>query len=249
VRLAEKERQAGALGRKVICPRCGAETFEHLQSYPRCPRCHEYLRKCRYCSHFDFQVYGCTVLELLEDFRRQPHVDEANACPYYDTTLAVGLLRGPGWRHVALRISLAVLPAVLVILAMFAFIPRPAREGTPRLLLKAHIPDYTTMGETLAFQLIINNAEQTPAGEVRLVVGEAFLRDFREITLDPPPLSVTRMRKGAAYEYGPLEGDETLTIEIRARPRKPGIFRFEARVMGGTNIEEAAVSTAVEVLP
>jgi len=237
------------LGRRIVCPHCGAETYERLASYPHCPNCHEYLRKCRYCRKFDFRVYGCTVLELIEEIGRQPDVDEANECPVYDTTLVAEGWTRSLWTSAVRRVSLAVVPAMLLVLLMFLLVPRGPRPGTSELLLTPRLPAEVSVGETLAFDLIINNTTPYVARSVRLWIGSDFLKGFREMRLNPKPQRTTQARNGTWYDLGTLEGNGNLLVTVTAQPRKPGIFRLEAVLIGGRYSKHTAISEAVEVLP
>lgn len=237
------------LGRELTCPRCGAATHDRLASFPRCPRCGEYLRKCRYCRNFDFRVYGCTVLELAEELDRQPDLDEANECPLYDTTLVVERLGRKEWRAAAWRIALAVFPALLLIAAMFALIPRPTPAGTPALLLTVRVPENVNLGELCQFDLIVNNIEAQPTPLVRLWVSDDLLKGFEPPTLDPEPRHASHGRKGTFYDYGPLEPNGTLSVRGTAKPRKAGIFRLRAVLLGGRVSKSSQVTAEIEILP
>jgi len=232
-----------------VCPRCGAETYERLASYPHCPNCHEYLRKCRYCRNFDFRVYGCTVLELIEDFGRQPDLDEANECPVYDTTLAAEGWTRSVWATTVRRVCLPVVPAMLLVLLMFLLVPRGPRPGTPELLLSPRLPAEVSLGEAFAFDFIINNTTPYPARSIRLWIGSDFLKGFRGVTLNPPPRRTTEAPNGTWYDLGSLEGDGSLLVNVTAQPRKPGIFRLEAVLIGGRYSKQTTMSEDIEVLP
>ena len=52
----------------VQCPKCRAVSYPGLMGFPRCHRCHEQLRQCRYCVH---QTAGLCQLERAQRPRLQ----------------------------------------------------------------------------------------------------------------------------------------------------------------------------------
>jgi len=186
---------------------------------------------------------------LLQDIERQPDLDEANQCRLYDTTLAPEYPGRREWRAAALRIGLAVLPALALIIAMIAFLPHGPPAGSPTLLLTAAIPEDVSMDDVAQFDLIINNTEEASVATIQLWLSNDLLRGFEGISAEPPPRAVVHGRKGITYNFGGLEGYGHLTITFTARPRKPGIFRLRAVLLGGRAGKGSTLNTAIEVLP
>ncbi|MBI2302173.1 MAG: hypothetical protein HYU66_24995, partial [Armatimonadetes bacterium] len=62
-------------GTGICCPRCRAVSYPGLMGFPRCHKCHEQLRQCRYCAH---QQDGLCLL----DEAVWPRLEEDDGKPF-----------------------------------------------------------------------------------------------------------------------------------------------------------------------
>ncbi len=98
----------------VQCPKCRAVSYPELMGFPRCHRCHEQLRQCRYCTH---QERGLCKLPLAP----HPPLNEEDGRPYcdaFESALTVGRGRGPLSGVIAGEGRVVAVMAILVILVL-----------------------------------------------------------------------------------------------------------------------------------
>jgi len=147
------------------------------------------------------------------------------------------------------RVAAVVLPAFLLLLVPFFFIPRPEGGPLPDLSLHSAFPDSVVAGEATPGRLIIINHGTQPTPRLRLWLGKDFLAHAEIVSLSPPAEDTWQGRTGTFLEYPPLAGGASLQVDIVFRVRKAGVYQVEAEVFGGRRARGAAISSSFEVLP
>jgi hypothetical protein len=234
----------------VRCPKCGTINYEGIASYPRCRRCREQLRKCRYCSHFDRRILDCAH-PLLRDGSHINDPDLDAACPQHASILRVGA-RG---KAAALLSS----PPVLTVLALavvlgiggysFGHYYLPSNVVmAPRLTMTASAhPTPASVGQLLWITVDIANRGRVPAEHVTLYVHRSFIEHFAEVELSPIPQGSSYTPQWEQLDFGRLGPGAGLTVRYSFEAKESGAFplRLQLRSAHGMSHGSARISVAV----
>jgi hypothetical protein len=111
------------------CPHCQALSYPGLMGFPRCHRCHEQLRQCRYCLH---QRGGLCQVEAAGRPRLQ-HEDGKPWCQAFASALADETPRTPlqGLSGPARLAALA--PVAVVLLGILLTVVLRGRPAPPQI--------------------------------------------------------------------------------------------------------------------
>ncbi|MBI5832614.1 MAG: hypothetical protein HZB16_09955 [Armatimonadetes bacterium] len=191
------------------CPKCHALSYPGLMGFPRCHRCHEQLRQCRYCAH---QTGG---LCRLDDATR-PRLrceDGKPFCDAFGSGLAdsspAGPLRRPfsGAARVT-ALSTAVVIAMAILVAMAA-----QREALiPQIEANEAAIDLLDNRATATFSIVSTQADARDRRTVYVRVDPGIEEFYVIEEYAPAPLGYDqRDPRQLRYE---LSGDRRLDFSV-----------------------------------
>ncbi|MCC7493444.1 MAG: hypothetical protein IT204_13905 [Fimbriimonadaceae bacterium] len=205
----------------VQCPKCRAVSYPGLMGFPRCHRCHEQLRQCRYCTH---QARGLCRLAATP----RPRLLAAEGKPYCEG-FESSLRRGPVGSRFAQPLSgnarIVGLTAATVLLLTWLLWSTLGVERGLRLELdepRVWVQD----GRARVGMTIAGDPALLGTMELRLA-GPALQHYTIE---DPLPLAesiglVARLRLDA-------QGTQRLQVTLVQRPGAPGACPLTVNLVG-----------------
>ncbi len=229
------------------CPKCGKLCREGLVPFPRCGQCHEQLRKCRYCAHFDAQMHDCVCTARPEDF----HIHDADlylACPYHKTSIA-WLAGEPAVRRRVWAPAFA-LAAVAVLAALAWLHTRPSpRAAGPTLHARAAPVEEAFLQEPLTMHIQILNSGPGPTEEVVFGLDRSCERHVTVTSVEPEPTREARTGTRTYMWFPPLQERGVLELRLHVIPIKQGTWQFAADILTAGGSRRERLEATLEIAP
>ena len=239
--------QRGATVTAVRCPKCGELNPDGQRRGVRCHACREYLRKCRYCTHYDFDIVDCTSLYR----REQDHVvdaDEALDCPEFVSLLSSA--RAP--RAWYLPVRTYAIAAVLTLVAAVGAIhvargPKPAPALPVSVSVSA--PEVTMKEEGLDVTVMVfNPTDHAVAGVEVLITG----KDMPRLTcqsVTPPEAFLEAAPRRVAAAMGEMPPGEQRAVTFHFAAHRTGEVSLTVSVTVANASGSSVKTVASEIVP
>lgn len=206
------------------CPKCGAFNYEGFMNFPNCHRCHEPLRQCAYCVHFQGR---CSYPEK----KRFPLVEEEGVrwCAAYESILAEPGPQGRGLqRPLASRswmLVMFLLLTGLLLAGVAQFFPLPPPEASLQLILQAS--RRVKVGDNVLLLFHLKNGDSQQATSAVLRIQRDFFRHFRlERTVFPPPAWMQDEGRFRYLYYPNIPPGGRRTVQLWGRAVQRGEFEL-----------------------
>jgi hypothetical protein len=231
----------------LLCPRCDiAITVEDLPPR-RCERCGTFLRRCRYCVHFDLHHLACVHPETLWP-ERVVDPDEARECHNYKfRPLDTGRPR----TYAGMSALTWTLICILVITSVLLYIgiEKYTYVGPTETLLQLQLRAGGTVLGDEPFDLFfgVYNRGKNPAHRVILFLGPRTFEAMDLIDADPLPLEVLQKQGGLLLDYGDLGKGKSLLGRLTLRPVHSGHHMIKATISADNSARPQTVETYVRI--
>lgn len=217
------------------CPKCRALSYPGLMGFPRCHRCHEQLRQCRYCLH---QTGGLCRL----DAPTRPRLTCEEGKPYcsaFASRLADHAPAGPLRRPFSGAARLTALStAVVIVLAVIVAITARREALVPQIEANEAAVDLIDGRATATFSITSPQAEPRDRRTVFVRIDPEVGQYYVVEDCQPEPLGHST---GGPHEYRyELHGDQRLDLAVtllsRGQPDTPRQVPLTLRLMAGRDI-------------
>ena len=226
------------------CPKCHALSYPGLMGFPRCHRCHEQLRQCRYCAH---QTGGLCRLDTAGRPRLRCE-DGKPFCDAFESRLADSSPAGPLRRPISgaarvTALSTAVVIAMAILVAMAA-----RREAlVPQIEANETSVDLLDSRATASFSVYAPYSDEHDRREAVLRIDPAIERFYAIEEYAPVPDGHPRDEVGPLrYE---LQGDRrlefTVTLLRRAESATPRQTPLTVHLLAGNGLPLASATVPI----
>lgn len=243
----------------VKCPQCGRVTRTVHPKYPYCPNCNEFLRKHRYCLHYDPITQECTHPEIVRQVEQKDpearasiaDADEIHRCTYHESIIA---LEPPTRLQAVLGPVFRVgLLTVLAVGAMFwwfhASVKRYQRVAEHRNLeFEVFCPDTVYEGNWFEVQCVVRNRDAREAKTIQLRLNERLLSWFDLSDVSPPPQGMWVAGSARYLQYGNLAGNSEMLIRLRMRGRQVGTYELAVQLIAPGQFQSEIMHFPLDVL-
>lgn len=220
---------------RIRCPHCGAICYPGLMGFPRCHRCHEQLRQCRWCAH---QSRGlCT----LEPQLRPPLREEQDKpyCEAFTTALAVSEDDDP-WRR-ELRVSSGTLGFGAGLIILVAIIVAFVISREPRTYRIEAIGGHVPVLDGRAVARFEVDAEPGLNDYVTIAVSDSVLQTYD--LLEPSPTPVEVLERPRRYVI-PEQSDGTLKLRLTFLPKDASPPPYQELTVSVLGVDGAVESSS-----
>ena len=129
--------------------------------------------------------------------------------------------------------------------------------GDKPLLVYTQIPRDFAPGQTISVQFTLDSATENPDDNferVSLRLGKQMQRDFINIAVQPPPVSIERRGQGRYYLWDKLPRNTAIQVTLQSRAQTADIMQVHATLWAAnyqqfevrTNIARAAAKAATK---
>lgn len=213
----------------VRCPKCGVLNPDGHRRGARCVACHESLRKCRYCAHYDSDIIDCTNVHRAE----HDHIidaDEASDCPEFTSILDSTAPR-PQW-HMSARTFL--ITAVLALAAALGAIRAVRGPAEVSAVLPVHAsvtaPDTALRDEGFDLTATVFNPTDEPARNVEILISGRNMSCLTCQYVNPPECFSEATPRAVSASFGDVPAGEQRSISFHFVPSRAGEISLVASV-------------------
>lgn len=221
------------------CPRCGSLSYPGLMGFPRCHKCHEQLRQCRYCSH---QHGGICRLEA----EPAPSLEEEDGRPFCTSfASALGVEPTAGvWRRPLTDRARTVAYLVLAAACLLLFRAIALHQE----LLPPQIdPDAASIpvldGRAVAGFTITGDHSRHPSFELQ--IDSEILRGYTFLEAEPPGVRTAGGELPTLTYNLPKEDRLRVQLCFFAKRQPPGHLPLKVKVIADGEVASQAQTTLV----
>jgi hypothetical protein len=231
----------------VRCPKCGEMAPDGQRRGVRCHACREYLRKCRYCAHYDFDSVDCINIHR----REQDHVvdaDEVLDCPEF-VSLLTSARAGRAWYLPARTYAIAA--GLTLAAALGAIHMARGPQVTPSLPISASVsaPDLTMKEDGLDVTVMVFNPSDQPAEGVEVLITGKDISRLTCQSVIPPEAFLEVGPRRAAAAVGELLPGEQRSVTFHFAARRTGEVTLTASVTMAKAAGSIVKTVASEIIP
>jgi hypothetical protein len=215
----------------VRCPICGTVNPDGGRRLARCASCHEALRKCRYCIHYDSRLLDCTHVSRATDDRILD-ADEVLNCPQFGTRLPSS---APA-RRVLPIIRTVAIGAVVGLGLMFGLsrLVAPKTPGSTRLQTSVSAPTSMFREDPLEIKVFVHNQADQPAKDVRVALVGRGMRNLTCLAVDPAECFEEATPQRVSAYLGEIAPGDIGTVLFRLSAGSTGKLPIAALVTAAT---------------